>query len=995
MKRTKIHILAGIMFLSVASNMVMGRSLMPVATDSVVQNLDYLFKVWQTKDGLPQNSVNAICQTRDGYLWLGTEEGLVRFDGVRFTVFNDGNTPELKSKFIAALHESSDSTLWIGTNGGGLTSFHEGKFQHHPLEGLPAGRVISIASGADGSIWVTLFAGGVRKLIEGKEQIDILDRKEFNVPLHAAFPSREGVILIGPNVAFHEYQTGKYTKYDLGNLGTALILTALYDNVSSVLWIGTFGDGLYAFGKGSTKHYTRTQGLPDDKVVRLYLDSEHKLWIGTEMEGLSVLLSNGKFIRLRDSLSLPILTPRSILEDREGNIWIGNRNEGLYRLTKSRLRVLGTQQGVYNKHITSIHPDGKGRIWVGTIGGGVIYGEREKFYPAKFNATLQSKTVNSIISDKIGALWIGTTNGLYRIMGNNVRAFTRKNGLSSEYINSLYEDSDGRIWVGTPGGLSIIEDGKITIYRRIHGLSHNSVGSVLEDGQGGYWIGTFGGGLNYFKDGQWKAFTQVSGLSSDAIMTLYLDAEGMLWIGTLGGGLSRFWKGEFTRYRKSDGLFDDVVYQILEDSYGNLWMGSNLGIFRIEKRQLNAFAAGNQSQITSYSYGVEHGMEDVECNGGFQPSGWKMHDQSLWFPTQAGIVVVDPPRVISYTKPPPILLEEVLVNREVVAADNGSEFSPESREIEFRYTALQYFAPTSITFKYFLEGFDRDWVDAKSRRVAYYTNLPPGDYRFRVIARGSDGMWTEQGASFAFRVAPFFYQTWWFYTAIAVVLVLIGAGAQYVYHQFRQKELFASYLQSQVIRAQLQALRSQLNPHFLFNTLNAITGLILTNPRNAIQMMENLSDFLRITIDSELLQKVPLHAEIVSLKKYVEIEQLRLGNRLTVQYDIPPELMEIGIPSLILQPLVENAIKHGIVDKPNGGNIWVQARAEDHRLRIEVRDNGKGINNAGTKAIRGGVGLANTRSRLQQLYGEAQSFTILDAPGGGTIVSVILPIEST
>ena len=336
-------------------------------------------------------------------------------------------------------------------------------------------------------------------------------------------------------------------------------------------------------------------------------------------------------------------------------------------------------------------------------------------------------------------------------------------------------DPKGNLWIGGRGGLSRFEDGKFTTYTGKDGLSNDYVVSIEADRQGGLWIGTGGGGLNRLQDGKFTVYTTQQGLSSDVVMTTYADAEGSLWIGTQSGGLDRFKDGKFTTYRMRQGLFDDAIFRILEDDRGNLWMSSNRGVFHVSKQQLNDFAAGKIARINSVGYGTADGMKSKECNGGYQPAGWKTRDGRLCFPTMKGVSIIDPKLRVNRVRLP-VLVEKVGLGGRLVDPSAGIQLPPDSSRLDFYYTALGFRAPEKIRFKYKLEGFDKDWVEVGPRRVAYYTNVPPGHYRFQVMAADDDGVWSEANAACGLSVAPHFYQTAWFYGLCVVLGLGVLAG---------------------------------------------------------------------------------------------------------------------------------------------------------------------------------------------------------------------------
>jgi PAS domain S-box-containing protein len=384
----------------------------------------------------------------------------------------------------------------------------------------------------------------------------------------------------------------------------------------------------------------------------------------------------------------------------------------------------------------------------------------------------QDACVRALLVDREGSLWVGLVGEVGRLKDGTWTWYTTAQGLAPGLVWSIYQDRAGSLWFGSGGqGLTRHQDGTFTIYRDTDGLVNNNVRFITEDRQGALWIGTMGG-LSRFKDGQFTNYTTKNGLSHNFVRAIYEDADGTLWIGTYGSGLNRLKEGRFFHYTTANGLFDDVVSQILEDDRGNFWMSGNRGIFRVSQKELNDLADGKTRSITCISYGVADGLLTNECNGGGQPAGWKTSDGRLWFPTIKGVAVIDPNQLND--TPSPVEVEKLLVDKTPMNLWPQIEAPPGQGDLEIHYTALSFIAPEKVRFKYRLEDYDQDWVDAGARRSAYYTNIPPGRYRFRVIAMNNDGVWNETGTVIEFSLAPHFYQTRWFFALVAAGIVLLG-----------------------------------------------------------------------------------------------------------------------------------------------------------------------------------------------------------------------------
>ena len=482
--------------------------------------------------------------------------------------------------------------------------------------------------------------------------------------------------------------------------------------------------------------------------------------------------SNGKITAYKTA---PGSAPQDVwafLQDREGSLWICT-GDGLGQLRDGRATTYGSVEGLSSDIVLPIYEDREGNLWMGTAGGGLNRFRQGKFTSYTVRQGLSDNVVLSLTEDQEGALWVGTRHGLNRMKDGKFTVYTTKDGVPNDIVVCMWPDRDGNVWFGTRSGLGRFKEGKFSTFTTRDGLSNNYVTFIYQDREGALWVGTGGGGVNRYRNGTFTAFTTKDGLSSDMVTAVREDDNGILWVGTSGGGLNRFSGNKFASITTKDGLFDDKIFQILEDRNHYLWMSSNRGIFRVGEKQLKDFTEGKIASIQSVSYGVSDGMKSRECNGGFQPAGWGAQDGKLWFPTMQGAVVIDPSSAEAAGLPPQVRVETVVVDRETFAPGEAIRLAKKEGKLEFYYTGISLAAAKRVEFKYKLEGFDKDWVDAGARRVAYYTNVPPGHYRFRLMAAGDDGQWTEASAPCALYLAPHFYQTAWFYGLAAI----LGLGA--------------------------------------------------------------------------------------------------------------------------------------------------------------------------------------------------------------------------
>jgi diguanylate cyclase (GGDEF)-like protein len=466
----------------------------------------------------------------------------------------------------------------------------------------------------------------------------------------------------------------------------------------------------------------------------------------------------------------------ALFEDREANLWVGTHGGGLARLRDSRFIAVTTADGLVSSYVKSVTVGPDGRVWVGTYGGGlnVIEGGRVRVVDAARG--LPTNQVRSVLVGRDGGVWVGTTNGLARLDGQRVRTWGAAEGLPGPSVNSLWQGPDGAIWVGTSGGLARFADGRLAPYGEAEGLAAGQVGPVRVTRDGALWVGTYGAGLMRVQGGQTTRFGEREGLLGQTVLALHEDSRGSLWAGTSDGGLARLVGERFLSLTTQDGLHQDGIFDILEDDQGALWLPGNHGIFKVALADIERFTQGQLPAIPGVVYGAADGMPGRQCSGGSQPNAWRTPDGRLWFATNKGLALFDPRRTAPLSLAPPVAIESVHVDGRSFKPPLPARatFEPGEGRLEFRYAALTFVATERVRYRYKLEGFDRDWVEAGRRRDAYYTNIPAGQYVFRVVAASGDGQWNEAGASFSLELRPRLYERRWFQVLLAAGVLLLG-----------------------------------------------------------------------------------------------------------------------------------------------------------------------------------------------------------------------------
>lgn len=716
--------------------------------------------------------MRAITQTPDGYLWFTTFDGLVRFDGVKFTIFNKSNTKGIINNRFNGLYCDKDGTLYaISAEGGTLTTYKNGVFNSFTAEEVPERYIESVAPYKD-ELGV-LVVGGENYdrswyfLRDGKfVYSETLDKITHTFEQQGTNGTRW--ILSKENIT--ELHDGNSTVYD-DRLDKLQYTRPSLPDSKGGLWLGGFKlahlqDGKienfpadqYGFSKGGNFH-------------QFWEENDGSIWFaqgGPSGEGVGLVrYQDGKFSSFGKEFGLSDSNIFCVFKDREGVIWLAT-NKGINRLRKQIIKTYNDKDGLNNSEVYPMLRDSKDNIWIGTTKGLTIYRDG-KFEPVKLHQTDKnlpeylkwkddSMAIQSLWEDRNGKIWIGVGGALYVAENGNVKLVH-----GGQHIYAIRQDKAGNVWAATNKGILLFQDYQLkTFYSVAEGLPNEMMTTIYEDSHGRLWFGGFGG-LSEFKDGKFINYTTKEGLTGNYVRSIYEDADGILWIGTYGEGLSRFKDGKFVNYTIENGLFTNDVFAIQEDSHNNFWISSNRGIYHVNRQELNDFADGKIEKIHSSSYGKEDGMLNNECNGGRQPATIKDKDGKFWFPTQDGVAIVDSEFETSNPLPPSLVIESATVEKQPIEITNGLTIEPGQRNIEITFTGISSIKPEQIKFKYKLEGHDPDWVDAGTRRTAYYSSLPPGNYQFLVKAANSDGVWNEQGTSISMEFKPFFYQTKLFY----------------------------------------------------------------------------------------------------------------------------------------------------------------------------------------------------------------------------------------
>jgi ligand-binding sensor domain-containing protein/signal transduction histidine kinase len=965
------------------------------------------FDSWTTENGLPQNSINDIVQTRDGYLWLATFGGLVRFDGVRFVVF-DRDIDGIKTQRIRALYEDRSGTLWAGSEDGMLIRRRGGVFTTFTAaDGLPHTEAYRIDEDARGHLWIrwrgiiTEYDG--TRFINyrpGDFERDVRPHEFVVLRPRIRDEPKAGVWWSQDAAGVHALVNGRVesVSFDEDLLPTTRV-TGISADRTGTLWIRTgAGPLIKATKQGKTAYTTAAVFRSSDGTGFSVEDRSGTLWF----QGVG-----DRLYRIKDGRYEAISTfPVSVLyEDREGSIWLGT-NAGLHRTRNPTVALYTEGEGLSSNGVYSILQTRSGTIWIGTWGGGVNKLERNRFTPYRHREGLQSDFVSALYEDRTGRLWVGTSEGLSYFGTDRFHAYTDEHGFLKGDVRAIHQDRAGSLWFATAHGVVKFTDGAFTRYTSRDGLSHDRVTTLFEDRAGALWIGAFQG-LTRLKDGAFTAYTERDGLVGNQVRAIYEDESGILWIGTYDSGLYRLKDMRLTRYRRKDGLHDNGVFQILGDADGNLWMGSNRGIYRVNRRELNEFADGTRQSITSIALGTNDGLSTLECNGGSHPAGLKTEDGRLWFPTMGGVAVIDPKAIVTNRHPPPVVIEEFRTGGQVMELLGGVTIRSETDSFDIRYTAPSFVDPEQVSFKYRLVGLDDRWHEAGDRRVASYHRIPPGRYRFAVIAANNDGVWNTGGAGVDIIIVPPIWRTWWF-----IVLACTAAGAlMFLSYERRVRRLRREHALQKAFSQRLidtQERERRRISYEMHDSLGQDLNIIKVRARLSKEKLAE-NDAVRRELDEidAIAEKScreikeiayglrPYQLDKIGLSKTIEGMVGRVAAACDIAFttDIA-NIDELFEPTLqihvyrIVQESVSNVIKHS---KARWGKVTIERQPRAVVIRIE--DDGQGFraeaDDVSDRAPRT-FGLMGIRERAKILGGDVE---IHSGYGEGTAVVVTFRLQ--
>jgi ligand-binding sensor domain-containing protein/signal transduction histidine kinase len=977
------------------------RALIIAFSASVLFGLDpklaltqYVHTNWTQRHGFALQSVKALAQTKDGYLWLGTATGLYRFDGINVVPWKPASAASLPSREVRVLLAAGDGGLWIGT-AAGVSKLQGGNLKNYTSKnGLCEGFVMALIEDHRGRLWVGSAGSKASGLsVIQHDSVRTIDGNQLPSPnVLSLFEDRKNSIWIGTSKGLCRSSLD----------GEAACVPEIRSTVSSIaaesdgdLLIADSGARtLFRYSDGRLTPVVRSVGDASLSPMVLLRDRDDAVWLGTLGQGL-LRLRNGGFERFtrRDGLSGDII--ETLFEDREGNLWVGTEN-GLDRLRNPEIPRLSTLEGLSGDLITSVYGARNGENWIGTMGSGLnrVSGGAITHYLT--GAGLPSTTVISMYEDAAGRLLVGTSGGLcYRSHDRFVNLLT-KDGARADRVFDITGDGQGTVWLADQrkGLLRLRHEGLEPAH--LKGLPEaKDIYQIHCDLQGVLWIGYYHGGVVGIRDGFVQKYSANEGLAPGPVYAIQSDSTGNIWIGT-SGGLSRLRNGRLTTWTTKHGLPEGGVQAILDDRKGGLWLGSTNGLLKLTLGTVNSCPDGSPSSLGFSTYGPSEGIRLGSGGRTMNPRMTRSSDGVLWISTQDGVAVINPTDLGRNPVPTPVVIERMMIDRKDIPLDGPAEITFRAREVQLDYTALSFVSPETTQFRYKLEGFDSSWKEAGTRRAATYTNLSPGRYRFFVAASNNDGVWNEPGANLTFRVQPQFYRTWWFMTVCATALLLSGSGI-YLLRARQLRDQFQLVLQERYrLTRDLHDTLLQGFAGFLYQvdaawrqlekapeaTKEKLKRALEQGDLSLKEARETLS-FMRLSAveNSTLSEAIAAIGNQLTQGTPVRFTLEVKGSEPRLQYAVQANLYALAREALT------NAVNHA-----QATQISVELSYTASGLKLAVQDDGSGFDPEVAAQKRNRFGLLGMRERAQQLNG---TFAMDTAPGRGTRIDVKLDELST
>jgi signal transduction histidine kinase/ligand-binding sensor domain-containing protein len=1010
--------------------------------------INYLVDVWDTENNLPSSTVTSLAQTPDGYLWVGTYNGLARFDGSRFETFDPVSTPALTQARIQGLFVDARGTLWINTYRGGLTTYRDGVFRneladqsgydqhatlvastsntvsfidqynavlqgtfgetntdwkpHSPPNGV---RPIFQCADRDGQLWFLTRDGHIIRFAAGEFQTLPDDGGLAGHRIYTMVADSQGRVWAGAENEIAVWNGTQFANMTPTNGESIIQPQFLFPMKSGAIWVldGTLLREMVGTAwVTSVPQWRGLLGPASSRAMGAHEDKDGGLWFNHYGNGLFHITPDSEYQRLTAQNGLPGDRAGAWFQSKDGNLWAGVDRGGLVQLRTRTFQVIGPGEGLPVRTALTVCQGADGTIWIGTAGGGLSRWSDGKVTTFPVGPSTSANFVFSTCPMTNGDVWMSAAEGedFYQFTNNQVHhASWEVHG-----IKAMLADHHGRVWLGTKTGVAW------TTGKEQRALNANMSGNVwpavralTETPDGTVWAGADDGTIFRCSTDTLTPFHADDALAHQPIYSMVSDSDGTIWAGTFRGGLLRFKDGHFSRITSQQGLPFDSISQILIDDHHHFWFGTRNGIYRVSKFDLNAIADGRTNTLDYVTFGLHAGLPSLECSDGYQPACWHGTDGRLWFTTTRGAVWVNPTNVMDLSTPPPVYIDELRVDGELTPITiDHLVIPPGHKQLDFRFTAISFDAGNLVRFRYRVAGLDPEWVDIDTHRTVQLRNVPAGSYRFQVIACNSQGVWNDVGASVAFKVLPFFYQTWWFKTLAAGILIggLSIAVRRAATRKYRRK--LAQLEKQHAIERDRARIAKDIHDDIGagLTQITLLTELARREPEQTNANLGRITDSARHLTRSmdEIVWAVdPQHDTLPGLMDYISAyaeDYLRVAEvrcRMDLPLDLPPSRVDAELRYnlfLAVKEVLNNIVKHA-----KATEVWLRLKLEANSVTLVLEDNGRGISSSvgasdGTR-ISSGYGLANLEKRLSVVGGRCR---IESLPGQGTRVEMTVTL---
>ncbi len=941
----------------------------------------YILDKWSFQDGLPFSAIHSVTQSKDGYIWIATQEGLIRFDGIKFKKYTTKDTQPMFHNWITDVCSSKDGSIWFCTTNWGICNYNRGAvecFEKNKFDDIVYN---DIYLDNDGILWVCTNHGLAKK--EGDTFRFYTKKDGFTTEhIHSVYQDDNGIRWISTKKGIYqiiEDDIKKFNKYQrIKDMSITKIMFC-----KDKMYLGTQYAGIFYEDKEDNLkyYYNKTKiNSTDEAIYDIVLDKDENVWFGT---GSGVVRYNHKdFQRFSTEHGLSYNGCFTLYCDTEDSIWIGTGGGGLNRLREGKFRNITAKEGLKSEFILPVYQDSRNDIWIGTADGGI-----SQFRDSKLVKTyttedgLSHNKVNTITETSEGNYFLATELGLDLLKDGKISSLIDNIDVKLAFRVTSLTDSRGRTWIGSDNGLMLYKNKKFKTFTTKDGLTHNTIRPLFEDSKGNIWIGTKGGGVSKYSDGVFYNYTKVDGLSSNFVLSLYEGSEGEIWIGTYYDGVNKLEDGKINIYRVEDGMFGNSICAVIEDCNQNLWMTSNNGLFIINKSDFDKYDNGKIPQLTYKTYGLSDGLPSTEFNGGHQPASIIDNKGNYWFSNAKGAVSINPENIKINKVPPPVHIEEFRINKHSYNPDSEIKVKYGENSFEIKYTALSLIYPNKVFFKYKLEGFDKEWTFAATRRSHYFSNLNPGTYTFRVIACNNDNIWNQTGASVSFTVEPLFIQTIYFYLIVGFSILVFGFGITYTFMKYKQRIYIA---REKELERKIQDRTSHLNEaneklKDLNKMKNELLGMAAHDLINPISTINSFADFMLTTQDcekdkmEEFLQivvkqtdymttlirdvldiskiesgQVNLQKHLHDYSKFVE-NNIRINKILAtkkniiIDYVCDSNISKVSFDRNKIEQVLNNLLSNAIKYSENNTSITVKVSINGNFILTQIIDEGIGI----------------------------------------------------